>query len=399
MKILAVIAEYNPFHNGHLYHLNQSVKKSGADHILVLMSGSVVQRGEFAIIDKWKRTKAALDGGADLVCELPYIYACQSAEYFASGAISILNTLKVCDFLSFGCETENTNALYDAAEIFANEPADFKKNISLFLNKGLPFASAREKAASKVLNLDLSSILRSSNNILAVEYLKAIIRTQSAIQPIPILRTGSKHDERKVLGKYASASEIRRKIKNGETVSEFLPKAISVSPEESRRISENFENVFITRLICSDLAEIRKLPDVSEGLEFALKNALNEPLSFDRIVDQVSSKRIPKSRIRRIAMNMVMNMTKDKLKKLQSVPPYLRVLGLNDKGAEIISAIKKTSDIPILTNLRSNQTKLSPLQRQILECDVQACNLREYFSGHTCYNIDYTHNPIVQISK
>ena len=198
MKITGIITEYNPFHNGHLYHLNTAKKVTNCHGIVCIMSGNFVQRGEPAIIDKWKRTEMALLNGVDLVIELPTFYAVSSAEFFAKGAVDILNNIGVVDNIFFGSECGDINLLYKIAEVLTKEPKEFKLKIKENLKSGVTYAKAREKTLIDILdNEDLNEILSNSNNILGIEYIKAIIKSNSSITPLTMKREGSKYNDKK----------------------------------------------------------------------------------------------------------------------------------------------------------------------------------------------------------
>jgi len=405
MKILGIIAEYNPFHNGHQWHIDRSKVLSGATHTLVLMSGSAVQRGGFAVQDKWQRAEAALAGGADLVCELPYMAAGQTADIFARGAIDILDATGVCDYLSFGSEYGRIETLRKIASLLARETPAFRWKLGTYLKEGQSFPRARALAVADLLGEETADILSRPNNILALEYLKSMERSGSTMEPITFQRRDTVHDAPTPTGRTASASWLRHSLLSPDTTAETLAPYIPYPAENLTeagfaRLTRQYETTVFARLASADLSELRRLPDVSEGLEFALKNALETAASLEDLVTAVSSKRIPKSRIRRILMNLAMNLTDRELVLLtENVTPYLRVLGFNGRGQEILAEIKKRGDLPILTNLRSNQTRLSPAQRTSLELDVRATNIRSILLSRKCYNEDYTRNPIRKEDK
>lgn len=216
--VLGIIAEYNPFHNGHLYHILKSKEITNDDYVVAVIGGNFTQRGEASLIDKWTKAEMAIANGVDLVVELPCLYSISSAENFADGAIKILNSLKIIDHLSFGAETNQINKLNIIANLLFNEPKEFKKLLSNELNTGISFPKAREKAICKYLN-DNSylSILHEPNNILAIEYLKALKKYKSKIEPILIKRKNAGYLNSDYTGTISSATAIRNLIKNGKT--------------------------------------------------------------------------------------------------------------------------------------------------------------------------------------
>ncbi len=213
-NVLAIIGEYNPFHNGHLYHLNESKKIANANYTIAIMSGNFVQRGDVSIVDKWTKAKMAILGGIDLVIELPCIYSISSAENFASGAIKMLNSLKIVDTLSFGCELNDISLLKKFASILAEEPEEFKTLLSHELSKGVSFPRARENALLMYINdiRNSANVLSSPNNILAIEYLKALNVTKSTIEPLAVKRFGPGYNSKMITNTFASATSIRELI-------------------------------------------------------------------------------------------------------------------------------------------------------------------------------------------
>ena len=403
MKLAAIIAEYNPFHNGHRHHLNQTRSLTGATHIMVLLSGGFVQRGGPAIADKWIRAEMAVQNGADLVCELPYIYAGAGAEPFADGSVSILNAAQAVDLLSFGSESGEIASLQTVADTLCDEPDTLSDALKHYLNQGMGFAAARAKAAREIMGEKAADLLKKPNDILAVEYLKAIRRQHSNFTAFTLNRSGTGHnDSTPTTHAFSSAMHIRACLAKGDDliVEPYVPYTSDVLKNmHVGTIHENYNNALLARLTACDLSDIRALPDVSEGLEFAIKNALKRADSIEDIIDEVSSKRIPKSRVRRILAHLMMAATQEKMSALRQAPPYLRVLAMNEKGREIIKTIKSRSDMPILTNLRTNQTNLSDEQKQILALDIKATDLQSLFSGQFCYHRDYKQNPILHIEK
>ncbi|MDD2413571.1 MAG: nucleotidyltransferase family protein [Eubacteriaceae bacterium] len=400
MKVLGIIAEYNPFHNGHVWHIDRSKVLSGATHTLILMSGSVVQRGSFAVQNKWQRAEHAIEGGADLVCELPAICSGQRADIFALGAITILSATQTVDYLSFGSEAGRIDSLNPIAELLLKEPPAFRWKLSQYLKAGESFAHSRTLALSDLLGAEAATISEQPNNILALEYLKALSKINSSITPITFMRKGASHHEHNPVNNTVSASWIRHCLLNSDQpltdCAPFIPyDCHEFETNQYPLLVTNYEKFIIARLATTDLSEIRRLPDVGEGLEFALKKSLEKATSLEEILQTVSSKRIPKSRIRRILMNLALNRHQNELiQLLEETKPYLRVLAFNRQGQELLAHIRDHSDIPILTNLRTNQTRLDRIQRCSLNLDIQANNFRSIMANQKCYNEDYRRNPV-----
>ena len=350
MKILGIIAEYNPFHNGHKYQIEQARLKTGADYIVIVMSGSFVQRGTASICDKWSRSKMALLGGADLVIELPVVYSMQSAEYFASGAVKILNALGVVDYLAFGVENDNISDLTSIAQVLLGEPENFKIALNNALATGISFPSAREFALKEYTGFD--NILGTPNNILAIEYIKALLRIKSKIKPVAILRSGVMHDKIGE-GNITSASHIRSLLlENGlgsikNYVPEYVYEILDVEIKNGKApININsLETAIITRLRTIPLQELAQIRDVTEGLENRIKQGANICTTLDDIINYAKTKRYTRSRLRRIIANTLLGITKA----TENMPPqYIRVLGMNEYGKAILKKAKGSTTLPII---------------------------------------------------
>lgn len=352
-KIAAVICEYNPFHTGHAYHLAQT-RSLGATHIVAVMSGSFVQRGEPAMFSKWARAKSALACGADLVLELPLPWCMSSAESFARGGVAIANGLGCVDLLSFGSELGEVSPLLQASRA-AVSPL-IQEKIRSLLSEGLSYPAAREKAIQAQFGPDVSQLFQKPNNILAIEYCKALAQISSPIQPITISRAGAPHDAAEVLdnfGEFASASCLRALLlkKDYEGVKRFIPEPVfSILLEEIHAGRAPCSLAALERPILAALRnlspeELAKLPDVSEGLEYRIASAARESTSLDQLFTKIKTKRYTHARIRRIIVSAFLQITCDYNLQL---PPYLRVLGWNEKGTEILRTARRTASLPII---------------------------------------------------
>lgn len=400
--VLGIIAEYNPFHNGHLYHLLKSKEKANADCTVAIIGGNFTQRGESSLIDKWTKAEMAIANGVDLVIELPTLYSISSAENFADGAIKILNSLKIVDTLSFGAETEDLNKLNIIANILYNEPKEFKLILEGKLSKGISFPRAREEALIQYLNdSSYSTILSSPNNILGIEYLKALKKHKSKIQPISIKRKDAGHLTLDYNGEVTSATAIRNLIKSNDTkrAKKFLtPASYTILMEEIKnghfvQDISLFENIIIYNLRNMSLAEISNLPDVSEGLENLIKKAANSCNTIDEFINIVSSKRYTETRIRRILLYSLLKITKKDINLSKKITPYVRVLGFNEKGKKLVSQISKANPkISIITSVKkfidSNPNK--NLQT-LLDKDIFSTNVYTLgFPNDSWSNLDFT---------
>lgn len=316
--VLGIIAEYNPFHNGHLYHLLKSKELTKDNYVVAIIGGNFTQRGEASLVDKWTKCEMALDNGVDLVIELPTLYSVSSAENFSDGAIKILNSLKIVDNISFGTECEELNKLNILSNVLFEEPKEYKLFLQSELDKGLSFPKARENALIEYLNdFSYRTVLSGSNNILAIEYLKALKKHHSKINPIIVPRGNTNHLNKDYTGKITSSTSIREMIKTENTrnlKSSMTPSSYTILKEELskghfvRDISD-FEKLIIYNLRNSNFDSLRKLPDVSEGLEHAIKKAANSTNSLYDLISQVSSKRYTETRIKRILLYSLLGVT------------------------------------------------------------------------------------------
>lgn len=406
-KVLGIVAEYNPFHNGHLFHLEKSKKITGATYTIAVMSGNFTQRGSTSLIDKWSKAKSAIENGIDLVIELPVLYSISSAENFAEGAIKILNSLGVVDYISFGAETSNIDILEKVADILYREPKEFKAILSHELEKGNSFPKARENALLMCLNdiKTYSNILSSPNNILGIEYLKALKKYKSSIIPICVHRYEAEYNDISYTGNIASSTAIRNIVKNNglNILGNLMPPQSYSSLIDSIKVGHVvpdisvFEREIIYNLRKMSLADIANLPDVNEGLENAIKNATNSCNSIVEFLNIIKSKRYTNTRIQRILLYSLLGITKKDMQISKKVSPYIRVLGFNERGKFIVSEVAKANpSLPIITSVKrfvdNNKNKNLNI---LLEKDIWATNVYtigyEYDSWN---NLDFTHKLI-----
>lgn len=408
-NVLGIVSEYNPFHNGHLHHLNESKRISHSDYSIAVMTGNFTQRGEASIVDKWSKTKMAIESGIDLVIELPTLYAISSAENFAAGAIKILDSLGIVDYISFGSECDDIAVLNDVANVLCAEPDEYKTLLSHELSKGVSFPKAREKALMMYLNdvRRFANVLSSPNNILGIEYLKALTRQKSSIQPITIKREGSNHNDNTIskYEKFASASAIRNLclsndisiLKNVMPESSFdiLNDSIKKGNIVNNLSAFDKEIIYTLRKMSTD--EIANLPDVSEGLEFAIKSAANECNSVVELLSIINTKRYTKTRIQRILLYAILGITKKDMQISKNIVPYIRILGFNDKGKGILSEIsKRNRKLELVSSVKKFMDK-GPNKnlKLMMEKDIWATNV--YTLGYeyeSKANLDYTQKLI-----
>lgn len=348
MRIVGIVCEYNPFHSGHKYHIEKSKKIAECDAAVCVMSGNYVQRGDIAVFDKKFRAEIAVANGADLVLELPASFSLQPAELFARNAVFLLNSLGCIDAVSFGTESENIEILKRLADFLSDESEEYKAALIHSFEAGNSFPSARSYAVRTVLGVEYEEVLKQPNNILAVEYLKALKYFGSAAKPFAVTRVGAAHNG-EMDGGFASAAHIRSLMEAGEEVSEFLPHA---DYPRAKHI-ENFGRAIIADLCRKSAAEIAKTPEVSEGLENRIKSAVQDSRSFEELVCKIKTKRYTESKIRRILISSYLGIER------VGLPPYVHILAFNETGQKILNAAKKTAELPIIKNTSQAKKLLS----------------------------------------
>ncbi|URZ00795.1 nucleotidyltransferase [Clostridium felsineum] len=362
MNITGIIAEYNPMHSGHIHHLTKTREICNSDVVVCVMSGNFVQRGEPAIIDKWSRAKSALQSGVDLIIELPCIYAVSSAEFFAFGAVSLLNSLGCISNICFGSESGEIEDINLISKILNDEPNEYKTFLKTYLDKGLSFPLARTNALREYLSLSgketKHNVLSSANNILGVEYCKSLIKLKSNIVPYTIQRLGNDYNDLE-LKAVSSASAIRNSLKSKENI-EFIKDML---PEKSfEMIIENIDNLtyvdyifdYIKYKALTSKDSFRHLPDVSEGIENKIYNSMLNSYDMGSLMRLIKNKRYTYSRISRILTQYFIGFDCYNTEVLRKSPPkYARILGFNDKGRDILKLLKKTSSIPLVTKVNN----------------------------------------------
>lgn len=349
MAIYGIVAEYNPFHNGHKYQLDKIRECSDCSGIIAVMSGNFVQRGEAAIMPKCERVSAALQNEVDLVLELPVPFATATAEKFAFAAIYILNSFGMTDKLSFGSECGETDSLISAAEAVMSVNVD--ELIKAELKSGVSYPTARARAVKQYCGAEIYEILNEPNNILAVEYIKAIKKLNSPIVPTTVKRAGAAHDSKIIANNIISASAVREIINKNSGISEFVPKnALEIyksalncgsAPSSMKRL----ETAILASLRMKTSTDFNNIPDVSEGIENRILSAAKTASTLTQLYDLAKTKRYTHSRIRRIVICSYLGITRDYL---SQNPPYIRVLGFNSNGRAILREAKKKSQLPIV---------------------------------------------------
>ncbi|MCH3964023.1 MAG: nucleotidyltransferase [Clostridium sp.] len=405
MSITGIIAEYNPFHNGHIYHIKNASRLANCHGIIAVISGDFVQRGTPSIIDKWNKTRIALLNGIDLVIELPVLYSISSAEFFAHGATSLLNSLGVVDNICFGSECTDIQILDLISQILVDEPPELKANIKNELMTGKSYAEARSnslitlirKKYKYTLSDDLKSILSSPNNILAIEYIKSLKKLHSSMRVFPIERIGESYCSSKITENFPSSSAIREFLKSGNDISTIrrnLPDDTYnlVSRFRSQNYNFSMEDSIVPYLKYKcffSKNNMNNLPDVSEGLENRIFRAIENNSSYNDIILSSKSKRYAYTRISRILCQFFLGFEKFDTKALREKDcPYARVLGFNRKGMEILKKAKHTSSIPIYT-------KFPKKLDEILTLDLLATKAYSLLNRYVDFNSDYKKGPVI----
>lgn len=352
MQVYAIISEYNPFHNGHQLHI-EAARRDGATHIVAIMGGNFLQRGDCALLDKHRRARAALAGGADLVVELPLPYACATAERFAFGGVSLADGLGCVSHLSFGSECGSTQLLLSAAKA-VDDPA-VNDRMRALLAEGMTFARARQQAVAQCICPQVGQVLAQPNNTLGVEYTRALLRRGSDIGIHTIQRQGAGHNSSAPVGSIASASYVRGLVKsNDSTFTRFLPEAsaqevaLAIAEGASPADLQHLERAILLKLRGMTHSELAALPDISEGLEHRLFAAARSATSLEELLMALKTKRYPLSRLRRMVLCALLGVQAD-LCRLP--PPYIRVLGFNDRGREVLSLSGKIAQLPVSHSL------------------------------------------------
>ena len=373
--VSGIIAEFNIFHNGHKYLIDKAREQS--DAVICVMSGSFVQRGDVAFTDKWSRARAALMCGADLVLELATCYALNAAPNFAAGGVNTLNNLGIVDTLIFGSESGDIDELKKNADALDCGSETIKQ----YLSDGMSYPAALGKAYGDIFD--------KPNNILAVEYIRAINKHAHSIKPVTVKRHISEHDGKDITSGYASASKIREMLTNGEDISSLIP----YPPNEIGSypyLLSRLDSAFISRLRTMNAGELCNISEVSEGLHHRIIKAAADTDNFEALAEAVKSKRYTMSKIRRILIAALIGFSKDIY---SPSPEYVRVLGMNKKGAELLKKVKKNCSVPIITKVADFKEN-----SRMFELDLRGTDIASLCSpnaGGRKGGADFTHSPVI----
>lgn len=403
--ILGIVSEYNPFHNGHLMHLQKSKELTHTDFTIAVMSGNFVQRGDTSIVDKWTKAEMALKSGVDLVIELPTLYAISSAENFADGAIKILNSLGIVDYVSFGSEIGEITPLDDVASVLYKEPKEFSSLITRQLRSGLSYPKARELAIQMYFGSSqkYTDVLENPNNILGIEYLKSLKRLKSPITPITLKRKYSDYNSNDIKSGIASATAIRTMLQKEKNIHYVVPYETYELLEEKKKYGQIipslsiFSKEIIYTLRKMTLSEIATLPDVSEGLENKIKAAANTSNNLEELILKIKSKRYTQSRIQRILLYALFNISEKDIAMSKKQMPYIRVLGFNKNGKKIISAIaNQNPKLQIIVSVKKfMENNTDKHLHTMISKDIFATNVYTLgYEYNSTANLDYTHKVV-----
>ncbi len=395
MKIVGIVAEYNPFHNGHKYHIEQAKKQTGADLVVVVMSGNFVQRGAPAIIDKYVRTKTAIESGADIVFELPVIFSTASAEHFALGAISLLDKLGVVDYLCFGSETGDIEALTSVAQYLLLNKEKFNKDINKYMKNGITFPKARHKALKENNpNLD-DNIISSPNNILGIEYIKALLSLNSNIKPVTINRKEAQYHEEslnvsnlnvsKVVKHISSATSIRKSITDNSSIDitkSHMPitnyRLLKSQYNKTFPINTNDYSLLLKYKLLQESSEsLTSYIDISPDLSNRLKNTSFNNHNFDSYAKEIKTKQWTLTRINRSLIHILLNLKTENINlySKNNYIQYARVLGSSKSSTRLLKVVKEAADTPIITKVSDALYEIPAIGLQMLQEDIFAADL------------------------
>lgn len=379
MKNCACIAEYNPLHTGHLRLIDHIKRELKAETLTVAMSGDFCERGEGAIADKYTRAKHAIYAGADLVVELPTVFATANAELFATGAMKIIKSLGVVDSLSFGVESGDADTYKTAARAMLSESKEFRQALKRELETGVSLAKAKFNVVKKLNLPDLDeSLVSSPNNILALEYAKAALKWEYDIELYPYLRENI-HNETKLQKYITSAQSIRAKLLSGERkkIKKYVPKYVY---EDLAEFPPDFRPAIMTALITATAEELARVSDCTEGLENRIKALLKDNLLYDDLLEKVSTKRYTLARVRRIFLANFLRITEDFIFKCLKRDLYIKVLAVKESALPLVSEIRQKAKVPVLMR-KSDYRALEKTALDCFEKDVTACGLFSVVSG------------------
>jgi predicted nucleotidyltransferase len=402
LKALGVIVEYNPFHNGHLFHIEAAKLKAEPDVVIAVMSGNFLQRGEPALVNKWYRAEMALLGGVDIVIELPYRFATQKAETFALGAVTILNALH-CNTLCFGSEDGDIHSFHKTLSLVNNNNEEFQQSINLYMKRGISYPKAINFAFSDLSPTSDMVDLTKPNNILGYHYLEAIKRLRSSIVPFTIKRKNAEyHDEHFSSETIASATSIRKalfSIHSQNEINQFVPSTTRallrkyINHFQEFHHWEKYWTLLRYRLIHASGSELRQMYEVEEGLENRFKQAAFEADSFHDFMQKIKTKRYTWTRLQRACLHILTNTKKAEILAENETPSYLRLLGMTENGQKYLNYQKKKLELPLVTKVSSVEGNYD-LALDIKASQLYSLGLQEPYQSKLL-QLEYKQPPII----
>ncbi|UWP59805.1 nucleotidyltransferase [Ruminococcus gauvreauii] len=408
MKITGLITEYNPFHNGHKYHIEKAREVTGADFVIAVMSGNFVQRGSCAVTDKYTRAAMALSEGVSLVLELPACFATGSAEFFARGAVRMLRQTGVTDSICFGCEQASLPLFHEISAVLADEPEIYRRVLKSALSQGQSYPSARQQALSACLPaLDIDSFLQSPNNILGLEYIRALNQEPGTVVPFPIQRIGSGYHDKTVTGTYSSATAIRREIHGKQISSSALeqlpPQAAAILKQQladrgSLEI-DRFSPLLKYALLSESAASLCRYQDMTEALANRIMNRLNDFISISSFISLLKTRELTYSRISRALLHVMLKLTDEDLSRaLLPKNSCLRILGFRKDAGALLKELKQNCTVPVITKPADAFRILNSSALTAFEQDIRAAHVYETImtdTYHIPFRHEYTRTPVI----
>ena len=379
LKSAGIIAEYNPFHNGHQFHIEETRRLTGADVIIAVMSGSFTQRGEMAIADKWTRAGLAVRGGVDLVVEMPAVFACSHAAEFARSGVNILQNLGA-DVISFGSECGSLALLRQVSAKIEQHQEEMNQIIGRLTKDGLSWPRARQEAMEKLLTEEELAVLSEPNNILALEYLKFIDRAQ----PVTVKREGTGYHEMEARGRFASASFIRKQLAAGSDVSGLMPEVLpGIDCGDAEARERTLFQLTAQKILTMTAGELDRISASDEGMGNRAKSVIRNCSSLEDFCEALKSKRYTRTRVQRFAAQILLGITRDDVSRGRD---YVRVLAANEKGSRYLKQVKKAEicSLPLITNINKDLQNY-PEIRGTIERDILASDLYNLAAGKDLY--------------
>lgn len=413
MHITGIVAEYNPFHNGHAYQITETKKQTNCDFIVAVMSGNFSQRGIPTIVDKFKRTQMALAGGVDLVLELPTPFATASAERFSEASISLFHKTGIINTLSFGSELGNTHLLSQIARLLLESPPVYDESLKYYLRSGLSFPRAREKAVKDYFSQtttsspslkELEEAISSPNNILGIEYIKALYKYDASIRPITIKRLKAGYHETQISSHIASATAIRHHFKtDNHTLT------LSAMPDSTYNLLQNTSEVLPSadglsaflhyKLMFSQKEDLYSLWDIPQELLHTIINNYKNYSTFTELVDAITSKTYTRATVQRSLLRIILELSSHQMLVLKNQDwiPYIRVLGCKKSASHLLGYLSQKSSVPIITNLSRSYHTLDSVSKDLIDYETKATALYHYLCHRPdLYNQDFT-QPFVKL--